>query len=46
MRNDDSVPFAPRPTRMTRFFRTFVPWQLIKFASINLKMLRMIRKSH
>ncbi len=37
---------APMPTAATRFLRTFLPWQLIKFFSINLKMIRMIRRSH
>ena len=37
---------APLPTPPTRFFRTFVPWQVLKFISINLKMIRMIRRSH
>ncbi len=38
--------FAPRPSPATLFFRTFVPWQLIRFVWINLKMLRMIGKAH
>ncbi len=38
--------YAPRPTRITLFFRTFVPWQLVRFVAINLKMLRIIAKSH
>lgn len=38
--------YAPRPTRTTVFFRTFLPWQLWRFARINLKMVRIIRKSH
>lgn len=38
--------FAPRPSAVTLFFRTFVPWQLVRFAWINLKMIRMIGKSH
>jgi len=33
---------APTPSRTTRFFRTFIPWQLWRFAWINLKMIRMI----
>ncbi|MGC8553374.1 MAG: hypothetical protein ACP5O7_10980 [Phycisphaerae bacterium] len=37
---------APMPTASTRFFRTFLPWQFLKFISINLKMIRMIRRSH
>ena len=38
--------FAPVPTGWTRFLRTFLPWQIIRFAAINLRMLRMISKSH
>jgi len=35
-----------KPTAMTRFLRTFLPWQLLRFLFINLKMLRIIAKSH
>jgi hypothetical protein len=38
--------FVPRPSKVTLFFRTFVPWQLVRFAWINLKMIRMIGKAH
>jgi hypothetical protein len=38
--------FAPRPSRITLFFRTFLPWQLVRFVWINLKMIRMIGKAH
>ena len=38
--------FAAKPTRFVRFMRTFIPWQLIRFAWINLKMLEIIRTSH
>jgi hypothetical protein len=37
---------APLPTRATVFMRTFVPWQMVRFAVINLKMLRLILRSH
>lgn len=37
---------AMRPTRTTLFWRTFVPWQLLRFLLINLKMTVMILKSH
>jgi hypothetical protein len=33
-----------RPTRVTVFLRTFVPWQVWRFFRINLKMIRMIRR--
>jgi hypothetical protein len=38
--------FATRPTALTRFLRTFIPWQMVRFLIINLKMVRVIRKSH
>ena len=38
--------YATQPTRLTVFMRTFLPWQLWRFARINLKMLRIIAKSH
>lgn len=38
--------FIPVPTARTRALRTFIPWQLWRFAVINLRMLRMIAKSH
>ena len=37
---------ATVPTSLTRFWRTFVPYQVIRFVVINVKMLRMIFKSH
>jgi hypothetical protein len=37
---------APVPTRWTVFVRTFIPWQVVRFVVINLKMLRLIRRSH
>ena len=38
-----SSPYVTRPTRLTIFLRTFVPWQLWRFARINLKMFGIIR---
>jgi len=38
--------YATKPTGLTVFLRTFLPWQLVRFALINLKMLRIIRRSH
>jgi hypothetical protein len=37
---------AALPTRWTVFVRTFIPWQIVRFVAINLKMLRLIRRSH
>jgi hypothetical protein len=38
--------YAMVPTRATVFWRTFLPWQLWRFVRINLKMLRIIARSH
>lgn len=38
--------FASVPTGLTRFLRTFIPFQLYRFAAINLRMVQMIFKSH
>jgi len=38
--------YTMRPTRLTRFMRTFPPWQLVRFIIINLRMIVMIVKSH
>lgn len=38
--------FAPTPSRVTLFFRTFFPWQIVRFVWINLKMIRMIGLAH
>lgn len=38
--------YATKPTWWTRFLRTFIPWQIVRFAVINLKMLVLIRRSH
>lgn len=38
--------FATQPTRFTRFLRTCILWQMFRFLIINLKMVRVISKSH
>ena len=38
--------YATKPTPGTVFLRTFLPWQLWRFAMINLKMISIIRRSH
>lgn len=40
-----TAPYATRPTRWTLFMRTFVPWQLWRFARVNIKMFRIIRNT-
>jgi hypothetical protein len=43
---DDRNAYVTTPTRRTLFLRTFLPWQLWRFAAINLKMVGIIRRSH
>ncbi len=38
--------YATKPTPFTVFMRTFLPWQLVRFAMINLRMFVVIGKSH
>ena len=39
--------YATQPTRFTLFMRTFLPWQIWRFISINLKMMLLIgREKH
>jgi hypothetical protein len=38
--------YPPVPTRYIRWVRTSVPWQFIRFWVINLKILRLLLKSH
>ena len=44
-RPSDQTFLVPTPSRFTLFLRTFLPWQLVRFAVINLRMLRMLAKS-
>ena len=38
--------YAPLPTARTRWLRTFLPWQMVRFAIINARMLRLIWRGH
>jgi len=38
--------FPPVPNGFTKFMRTCVIWQFIRFLAINLKMMKVISKSH
>jgi hypothetical protein len=46
IRAPDQRFFVPAPTARTRALRTFIPWQIWRFIVINLRMFRMIAKSH
>ncbi len=34
------------PTPIVQFFRTCILWQIVRFIVINLKMIRVVQKSH
>lgn len=38
--------YPPRPTGFTRFMRTFFFWQAVRFFIINLKIVKLMAKSH
>jgi hypothetical protein len=38
--------YPPTPTGFTRSMRTCVLWQIYRFIAINLKMLKLMAKSH
>jgi hypothetical protein len=38
--------YPPTPTRFTRYMRTSLLWQGIRFIVINLKILKLMAKSH
>jgi hypothetical protein len=44
--NDEKLTYVTRPTRWTVFMRTFLPWQMWRFAVINIRMIGIIRRSH
>ncbi len=41
--SDDRYAYVTRPTRLTVFLRTFLPWQVWRFFRINSKMIAIIR---
>jgi len=43
---DDESNYATRPTRFTLLMRTFLPWQLWRFAVVNLKMVDISRRNN
>lgn len=38
--------FATKPTGWTLFLRTFLPWQMVRFGWINMRMIVLIFRSH
>jgi hypothetical protein len=43
---DPAFAAVVRPTALTVRLRTFLPWQLVRFAVINVKMLRILWRNH
>ncbi len=43
---NETTAYVTKPTRRTLFLRTFLPWQIWRFAAINVKMIAIIRRSH
>jgi hypothetical protein len=51
MKNRPVIPYSeefypPVPTKGTMFWRKFVPWQLIRFFVLNIKILRIVVGGH
>jgi hypothetical protein len=40
------ITYPPSPTRTTRFWRKFFPWQVLRFFVLNLKIMRIIVGGH
>jgi hypothetical protein len=38
--------YSPLPTRATRFWRNFIPWQIMRFIVINYKIIKIVVKWH
>lgn len=38
--------YPPIPTRTTRFFRTCIPYQMVRFMVLNLKIMRIVVGGH
>lgn len=45
-RTAERISSAPLPTARTLWMRSFIPYQLWRFAWLNLRMLRMAHMSH
>ncbi|MBN8704241.1 MAG: hypothetical protein LCH54_10125 [Bacteroidetes bacterium] len=38
--------YPPVPTGLNKFFRTFWPWQMIRFVVLNLKVMKIVIGGH
>ena len=43
---DDRWLSVTKPTAFTRWWRVFIPWQLVRFVMLNVKMVEIILKGH
>jgi len=43
---DDRWLSVTRPTAVTKWWRTCIPWQFVRFCAVNLKMVRLISRNH
>ncbi len=44
--NNDKMNLTMIPSKYTRFLRTCVIWQFVRFVILNIKILIVVRKSH
>lgn len=44
--HDDRWLSVTKPTGFTTWWRTCIPWQLVRFVLINLRMFRLISRGH
>lgn len=38
--------YAAMPTKTTLFWRSFIPWQMIRFVVLNFKIIKIVVKGH
>lgn len=38
--------YAPMPTKVNVFWRRFIPWQMIRFVVLNIKILKIVAGGH
>jgi hypothetical protein len=38
--------YSPMPTKVTRFWRNFIPWQFYRFIILNLKIIKIVVRGH
>ncbi len=38
--------YVPMPTKITLFWRGFIPWQLVRFILLNIKIIKIVVGGH